>query len=376
MFRILFTGGGTGGHIYPILAVAEELKTLSRQKNVYLELKYLGPAGRYQSLLAENDISVSNLISAKIRRYFDLKNFLDIPFFFLSVIQAFWKVFWLMPDVLFSKGGPGSFPVVLASWFYRIPAFIHESDSIPGISNRLAARFAQKIAVSFNSTADFFPRRKAVLVGNPIRQSLLNDILDQSEAKTIFNLNPQKPLIFVVGGSQGSERINDFMTSVAEEFIKAEIQILHQTGFNNFDNIRNELKIILKGYSEEEKKRYKIALYFEKDLKDVYAAADIVVSRAGSGSIFEIAAFGKPSILIPLPEAAQNHQISNAYEYAKNGAAIVVEETNLKPHIFIDQIKKLLSDSEKLKNMSEAAKKFSKPEAGKIIAEEIIRLSA
>jgi UDP-N-acetylglucosamine--N-acetylmuramyl-(pentapeptide) pyrophosphoryl-undecaprenol N-acetylglucosamine transferase len=396
--RILLTGGGTGGHIYPILAVAEELQMIVGQAK--LDLRYFGAPGPYQNLLETNGIKVSKIFSAKLRRYFDFRNFIDIPILLpLSIVQTFWRVFWFMPDVLFSKGGPSSLPVVLACKFYRIPIIIHDSDSIVGLANQIAIRFADRIAVSFKAAINFllekYPKKreklsgKITLVGNPIRRSLISaDILDSATAKKNFGFNPEKPVILVIGGSQGAVKINDFMLEIAEELIK-NYQVLHQTGVKNFEGFKNELNIIFKNYSEEEKTRYKIVAYFEKDLKDAYSAADLIISRASSGSIFENATFAKPSILIPLPsEVVGNHQISNAYEYAKTAAAIVIEEPNLKHNIFLAQLKKLFSEPrnstelslrgepETLKQMSEAAKKFSKPEAARVIAEEILKLAS
>ncbi len=380
--RILFAGGGTGGHIYPILAVTEELQKAAINGKIDLDLRYFSDPERYNFLLVSNGILVSKIFSAKLRRYFDIRNLFDIPLFFISVIQSFWKVFWFMPDVLFSKGGPGSLPVVLACWFYRVPIIIHESDSAPGLANLMASKFADRIAVSFNSATKFFIAKnsklseKIALTGNPTRKSLTDSALEQEAAKQIFSFDSKKPLILIIGGSQGSAKINDFMLNASLELMEADIQVLHQTGVNNFDDAKKELKFILENYTEKEMARYKIVPYFEKDLQDAYAAADIIISRAGSGSIFEIAAFGKPSILIPLQKSAQNHQIQNAYEYAGSGAAIIVEEANLMPNIIISQIKKIVSDPEKFKKMSEAAKNFSKPEAAKIISEEIIKLGA
>ncbi|MEK7634782.1 MAG: UDP-N-acetylglucosamine--N-acetylmuramyl-(pentapeptide) pyrophosphoryl-undecaprenol N-acetylglucosamine transferase [Patescibacteria group bacterium] len=386
--RILFTGGGTGGHIYPIIAVAEELQILASKKNIPLKMYYLGAPGKYKNLLNENGIYVSKIFSAKLRRYFDIGNFIDIPFFFFSIPQALWKIFWLMPDVLFSKGGPGSLPVVLACRFYNIPIIVHESDSIPGLANKLAFYFADRIGVSFSSVIENIIQQqknkkkveiiqeKIALVGNPIRQSLIGgDIIDKETAKKVLGFNPTMSLILILGGSQGSAQLNDFMLNISGELVK-DIQIFHQTGIENFQEVKNELNNVLKKYGEEEKMRYKLIPYFENNMKDAYSAVDVVISRAGSGSIFEIAAFGKPSILIPLSEKIVGlHQIKNAYEYSKSGAAIVIEQNNLKPNIFIAQLMKIIKNQELLKTMSEAAKSFSKPEASKMIANEILRLA-
>lgn len=385
--KILFTGGGTGGHIYPILAVAEQLRVFSVQRSVGIEMYYLGVPEKFQSLLKKNKISVSKILSAKLRRYFDIRNFIDFILFPFSVIQAFWKVFWIMPDVLFSKGGPGSLPVVIACKFYQIPVIIHDSDSVIGLANRLALRFADRVGISFEAAGDAIVqsqsnvkkadrlRQKIALIGNPIRQSLIEGVLEKQKAKTILDLDLEKPMILVLGGSQGSSTINDFMLNIAGELVR-EYQVLHQTGVDNFNNVKSELNMALHGFGEREKKRYKVVPYFEDDLKDVYAAADLVVSRASAGSIFEIAVFGKPAILIPLREkVVGRHQINNAYEYSKTGAAVVIEEENLKPHIFLSQLEKIMSNEQTLKSMFEAAKKFSKPDAAKMIAEEIVKLA-
>jgi UDP-N-acetylglucosamine--N-acetylmuramyl-(pentapeptide) pyrophosphoryl-undecaprenol N-acetylglucosamine transferase len=378
--KILFTGGGTGGHISPILAITEELKARYEAEN--LDLYYIGVPENYAAALANNGIKVSAVLSSKLRRYFDVLNFVDILIFLpISIIQSLWKIFWLMPDVLFSKGGPGSLPVVLACKFFAVPIIIHESDSDIGLANKMAIAFANRIAISFPSAADSLIEKgnkekmlkKIALLGNPIRRSLTVDVLETKAAKAIFGFDPEKPVIFIIGGSQGAVRINNFMMEIAQEII-ADFQIIHQTGQKNFNDVKSELDLILKGYSETEKNRYKILAYLDKDLKDAYAAANLVISRAGSNSIFEIAAFEKPSVLIPIPENVVGpHQIRNAYAYAKDGAALIIEENNLKPNIFLSQLKKLFGEPEKLKLMSEAAKKFSRPDAAGVIAEEIVK---
>lgn len=386
MLRILFTGGDTGGHIYPILAVAEELRIFAKKRTLDVDLRYLGAAGPYRGLLEKNGINVSGIFPAKLRRYFSLMNLIDVLLVFpLSVVQAFWKIFWLMPDVLFSKGGTASFPVVLASKFYRVPIIIHDSDAVPGFSTRLAAKWADRIEISFASVQEHLLEsvksekeirelsRKIALVGNPVRRSLVSDdLLEQKAAKEIFGFKPDLPLIVIIGGSQGAVKINEFMAEIAEELVK-KYQIFHQTGARNFNGTKTEINFVLKNLSEEEKSRYKTAPYFEDDLKNVYAAADLIVSRASGGAIFESAVFGKPSILIPLPsEVVGEHQIANAYEYSKSGAAFVIEQENLKPHIFLNELDGLFSQPDKLRAMAEAAQKFSKPQAGQTIADRIL----
>lgn len=386
MLKILFTGGGTGGHIYPILAVLEELKKIIEERKISAEFYYVGAPARFKSLLSAQGIFVSKIFSAKLRRYFDALNFLDFFIFPISVCQALWKVFWIMPDVLFSKGGPGSLPVVLACWFFRVPIIIHDSDSMVGLANKLAFPFARRIAISFSTAFEDIMnskkgakqkealQKKIALVGNPVRRSLIVENLDKAAAKKSFGFVENLPLVLVVAGSQGSIKINDFMISIAAELVK-NFQVLHQIGIDNFESAESELNFVLKNFGIAEKSRYKIAPYFEDNLASVYAAADLIVSRASSGAIFETAAVGLPAILVPLRgEVAGWHQLRNAYEYAKAGAAIVLEEDNLKLNLFLSELNKIFEDSEKTKLMAEAGKRFSKIDAGRIIAEEILEL--
>ncbi len=389
--RILLTGGGTGGHIYPLLAVAEKLKKIESQKRIDIGLYYLGAPENYAYLLEKCGIKVLKIISAKRRKYFDPRNFIDLPKFFISTIQAFWKVLWLMPDILFSKGGPGSFPVVLACSFYKIPIIIHESDSIAGLANLKASKHASRIGISFidakDSFLEFYKKdqekakiaEKIALVGNPVRELLTiqkESDFSKETAKKAFGFDSQKPLIFVLCGSQGAVRINGFFLTIAEDLLVSGFQVLHQTGIKNFNSFNNELNVVLNKLPENLRQNYKTAPYFEDNIKDAYIAADLIVSRAGSGSIAEISIMGKPSILLPIPEEiAGHHQLRNAYEYSKTGAAIMLEEENVKSHLFIDQLKKLLNNPDKLKLMAEAAKKFSKPQAAETIAEEILSIA-
>ena len=370
--RVLVTGGGTGGHIYPLISVAEELQNIGAEHGITVETHYVGAPGRFREILLEQGIRISEVFSSKWRRYVSLLNILDIPKFFVSIFQALFHVFWIMPDVLFSKGGPGSLPVVFACWFYRIPVLIHESDAVPGRANLWAARFATRIGISFLSSQEYFGDRNVALVGNPIRTFLLKDRDNQEFSKRYFGFAQDEPLLLVLGGSQGSTRINEFILNSLELLIR-DFQILHQVGVKNFEEIKREGEFLMKDFPPEERSRYKPMAYFKEDIKDAFAAADLIVSRAGAGSIFEIAAFGKPSILIPLQEGAD--QRANAYEYAKTGAAVVLEEQNLLPNIFAAQLKKIFGAAQKRSDMSEAASQFARPSAARLIAEGLVELA-
>lgn len=383
--RILFTGGVTGGHIYPIISVAEHIKRSDPQAQMY----YVGVPGQYQQLLASRDISVNRILSAKMRKGDLLRNIIDVPFLFAAIIQALWKIFWIMPDVLFSKGGPGALPVVLACAFYRIPIVIHESDSVAGLTSLASARFAKRIGIAYATAEESFvagisseSKRQAVdakiaLIGNPIRDFFFSTSTPDTEtAKRLLDFDSAKPLLLVIGGSQGAARINEFFLSIAEELLNRNIQVLHQTGFNTASTAQGQLATILQKYSKTFQNAYRLTPYFTENIKDAYCAADIVISRAGSGSIFEIAAMGRPAILIPLPESISRDQVKNAFEYASTGAAITIEETNLTPNIFFTQLDKLLADVSARAAMSAAAKAFARPDAAKMLAQEILRLGA
>jgi UDP-N-acetylglucosamine--N-acetylmuramyl-(pentapeptide) pyrophosphoryl-undecaprenol N-acetylglucosamine transferase len=282
------------------------------------------------------------------------------------MIQAFFLIFFLAPDLIFSKGGYGSFPVVILGWILDVPIFIHESDISPGFTNKFLSRFALEIFVSFLRT-EYFPPKKMILVGNPIRREILEG--SKEEAKRIFNLTQEKPVILILGGSQGAQRINDVILEILPEILR-DFELIHQSGEKNFEEVEAEARTVL---PKELKKYYHIFPFLKEiEIKHAYKICDLIVARAGSGTIFEISALGKPSILIPLPEAAQNHQLKNAYCFARIGAAIVIEEANFTPHFFLEKVKYLLSQPEQLKEMGERAQQFSRPRAAKIISEYIV----
>lgn len=375
--KILLAGGGTGGHIYPLLAVAEELKKIASQYNLPLELHYMGPIDQHSLILKEAGIKMHSIITGKVRRYFSLMNLIDIPKFFIGSLQTLFKLLFLMPDIIFSKGGPGAFQVVSIGWFYSIKSVIHESDAAPGLTNLLSSRFASKICVSFESATKYFNPNKLVLTGNPVRKELIEGKTEHGLAKIELGFKEEHPLLVVLGGSQGSQRINEFMASVLPKVVQL-TQVLHQTGTNNFDETQKLItatKVEDVSINDELQNRYEILPYLDlKKMRLALSAADIVVGRAGSGTIFELASFGVPSILIPLKESANDHQRENAYAFAEAGGATVIEEINLTEQIFISQVKNILNSQETLAKMAKKAGEFAKLDAPTRIAEEIIAL--
>lgn len=376
--RVLLTGGGTGGHIYPLMAVAQELEKAILEHDFTPDIRYFGDAGNFKFYLESHNVRIVKIVASKWRRYPDPRNFLDIFKFFWSLIQGFWKIYWFMPHLVFSKGGPGALAVTLVTRFYLIPLIIHESDALPGLTNKISSRGARIVELAFETAKNHFgPKTQLHLVGNPVREEVLKARLEDPEevksSKREFGFNPEEPVILFLGGSQGAERINDFIFENIGQLTE-KFQILHQVGAKNFNDYKKEYDFMSRGFNTNVKNRYHFVPYLEENIYKAYEAAEVVAARAGAGLIFETAALGKPAILIPLPTSANNHQIANAYEYEKAGAAVVIEEENLLPGVMIGEIERILKDRALYSRMSEAAKKFYIPDAAKIITEDILNL--
>lgn len=368
--KILFTGGGTGGHVFPLVAIVREIRRIYPKTNqrVPMEFYYLGPKDDFSLiLLSQEDFIIKTIISGKLRRYFSWKNFIDILFKIpIGVIQSFFLLLTIKPDLIFSKGGSGSIAVTYPARFLRIPVFLHESDVAPGLSNQKTSKWAKKVFISFPKT-EYFDPETTILVGNPIRKEILDG--DKERAGEIFNLTFSKPILLIMGGSQGAEAINDFILLILNNLLK-EYEVIHITGTQNVKEISAEAQIVEEG--DLDKYYHPVGFLDEEKIKHAYRAADLIISRSGSGSIFEIAAVGKPSILIPLPSAASNHQLKNAYAYAQTGAGMVVEQENLTTNFFMENIQLLFLHPEKLEEIEQAALAFAKPLAARAIAREIL----
>ncbi len=373
MIKILLTGGGSGGHIYPLLAVANSLKEIAVIENKSIELIYFGSFGEFKKEIEKEKIKIFKIAGGKYRNYSSILNALDGFKVFYSFFQAFVKLYFIMPDIIFSAGGPGALPIVMVGKFYRIPIVLLEPNSVPGRTNTISGRLAVRIAIAFQGASKYFNGKNIALVGSPIRKELIENIPDKKIAKDKLGFSLGIPLIMVLGGSQGSTRINDFIFANLD-FLISQFQILHQVGQANFSEAQEKSNFLLKNFTEEERSRYKIIPYFEDPdlMKKAYAASDLIISRAGAGTIFEIAAFQKPAILIPLPEGKD--QKANAYEYAETGAAIVMEQENLLTTLFRNQVIKILNDKPTQLKMIEAAGIFSRVDAASIIAHEIFKI--
>ncbi|MCA9361094.1 UDP-N-acetylglucosamine--N-acetylmuramyl-(pentapeptide) pyrophosphoryl-undecaprenol N-acetylglucosamine transferase [Candidatus Kaiserbacteria bacterium] len=363
MKRIVLVGGGTGGHFYPLIAVAEHLRAhteISSQMDLY----YLGPNPYNKTDLDTHGIKYVWCPAGKRRKYFSPLNVIDFFKNIIGIFVAVWKLYVIYPDLVFSKGGYTSVPVVLAAWFLRIPIVIHESDSRPGSANKLAAKFARYIAISFDEVAEFFPAPKTALTGIPIRTELTVPVTNPAET---LGLPTDKPIIFVTGGSLGAERINFLILQTLDELLP-HFTIIHQTGPAEQEKVKTMAVSLIKDEAL-------LANYFIKgsltaaEMNCAQLAAELIISRAGAGSIFEIAYKKKPSLLIPIPEDISHDQRSNAYAYARTGAAVVLEEGNLTDGLLTTEILNILNNREKYETMSRAATEFTTGDAAeKILA--------
>lgn len=368
--KIIFTGGGTGGHFYPIIAIAESIQKISKQKKLLSpEMFFCAPAPYNQGLLYEHNIKFKKITAGKIRKYFSLLNFTDFFKTLWGTLGALMDIFDIYPDVVFSKGGFGSFPATMAARLLRIPVFVHESDSVPGRANKWAGKFADRIAVSYKEASQYFPAERVAYTGQPILEEKLTPLT--SGTNEFFDFDNSLPTIFIIGGSQGAEIINNIVLDILPELVK-NFQIIHQTGPANIEVMKESVAAVL--LENPNKKRYRPFAYLNSlEMRMASGAATLVISRAGS-TIFEIASWAKPSIIIPISNSNENHQVKNAFAYAKAGACSVLQEENLKPHIFLAEISRIINDKEISEKMIAGTKNFFKPGAADQIAFELLSI--
>ena len=328
MKHIVLTGGGTAGHVTPNIAMIPRLKDLG------YTISYIGSNdGIEKKLIEDFKIPYYCISSGKLRRYFDIKNFSD-PFKVLKgYIQARKILKKLEPDIVFSKGGFVTVPVVLAAKHRKIPTIIHESDMTPGLANRLCIPSATKVCCNFPETVTHLPSEKAVLTGTPIRQELLSGNPDK--AREFTGLNNDKPVILIIGGSLGSVIVNDAIRNVLPQLLE-KFQIIHLCGKGKLDETLTNTD----GYLQYE--------YIKEELADLFALADIVISRAGANAICEISALEKPNLLIPLSaNASRGDQILNANSFERLGYSKVLAEENLNDEVLVEAINSLYENRQK-----------------------------
>lgn len=325
MKTIVLTGGGTSGHVTPNIALLPGLKDLS------YTIHYIGSKNGIEKQLIEKEgIPYYGIQAGKLRRYLDVKNFTDIFRIAGGFAQALTLLGKLKPDVVFSKGGFVSCPVVWAAWLKRIPVIIHESDITPGLTNKLSMPFAKKVCYTFPETEKYVPPEKSCLTGLPVRSGITSG--DRQKGLKLCGFSSNKPVLLIIGGSQGSESINRAVRTVLKELIE-NFQVCHICGKGN---VENELEGT-KGYRQFE--------YVNEELPDLFACADILVSRAGATTMFEILAMKKPALFIPLPKnASRGDQILNARSFQNNGYSDMLLEESLTAEVLVDKITQLYAN--------------------------------
>ncbi len=327
MKHIVLTGGGTAGHVTPNIALIPRLQELG------YEISYIGSHdGIEKKLIEDMGIPYYGISSGKLRRYLNLKNLSD-PFLVLKGIGEARKILKkLRPNIIFSKGGFVAVPVVLAARRLKLPVIIHESDMTPGLANKLCIPTAAKVCCNFPETADSLPADKAVVTGTPIRQELMQG--NKLEALKFCHFTANKPVILVIGGSLGSVVVNDAVRQILPELLQ-NFQVIHLCGKDKLDPSLEGTE----GYVQYE--------YIRKELADLFALADLVISRAGANAICEISALAKPNLLIPLSaKASRGDQILNARSFEKQGYSMVLEEEELTPQRLLEGIRSLYENRE------------------------------
>ncbi len=370
--KIGFAGGGTGGHFYPIIAVAEEVnKVVDEQKIIDCSLIYISTDEYDKAALLENGLKFEKIYAGKLRVYFSLKNFLDIWKTFFGVINAIFVLYRIYPDVIFSKGAYASFPTLFAARLLGIPVLMHESDCSPGRVNKWTGKFAKKIAVSFAEASTFFPSNKVALTGQPVRTELREKSV--SGMYEYFGLDSTLPVLWVVGGSQGSQVLNDVILEILPNALK-KYQIIHVCGDKNVDSVKEQAKIVL-GNEKELLSRYKVFGFLNSlGIKMAAGASSLCITRGGS-MLFELALWGLPAIVVPIEKSNGDHQRKNAFSFAKKGGAVVVEEANLDATILESEIDRILGNKDILDKMKESMYSSATPQAARLIAEELVKIA-
>jgi len=356
--RFIISGGGTGGHIYPSIAIANELKAQFPEAEILfvgaqdkMEMQKV-PAAGYQ---------IKGLWIAGIQRKLTLSNLMFPVKFLSSLIKSRGIINKFKPDVVIGTGGFASGAVVKVAGSMNIPTVIQEQNSYPGITNKMLAKKAKSICVAYEGLERFFDKEKIQLTGNPVRQDLLTIDSKRNQAIESFNLNPNKKTVVVLGGSLGARKINQLIEQKLNFFTENNVQVIWQCGKFYFDE-----------YKKHNAENVQVNAFFEQmDL--LYAAADVIISRAGASSVSELAIVGKPVIFIPSPNVAEDHQTKNAKSIADKNGAILIKESELDQR-FESEFKKIVADENHTKALSENLKKLAKPDATKDIVKQIVQL--
>ncbi|TDE29728.1 undecaprenyldiphospho-muramoylpentapeptide beta-N-acetylglucosaminyltransferase [Flavobacterium ranwuense] len=357
-YKFILSGGGTGGHIYPAIAIANELK--SRFPDA--EFLFVGAKDKMEmQKVPQAGYNIKGLWISGLQRRLTLDNALFPVKLLSSLLKSRTIIKQFKPDVVIGTGGFASGPLLQVAAIAGIPTVIQEQNSFPGITNKLLSKKANKICVAYENLERFFPKEKMILTGNPVRQDLIDIESKREEAIQFFNLDPNKKTLLVLGGSLGARRVNQLIEKELANMLSQNVQVIWQCG-----------KLYLEDYKKYNSANVQVVAFIERmDL--VYAAADIVISRAGASSVSELCIVGKPVIFIPSPNVAEDHQTKNAQAIVDKKGALMLKESELDSQFSL-VFEVLLKDLGKQNQLSENIKLLAMPEATKQIVDEIVKL--
>ncbi len=370
--RVLVSGGGTGGHIYPALAVAMQLR-----EEYQAEILFLGSDdGLETEIVPAAGFRLATIKAGKLRRYISWETITGVMRVPVGMVEAINLVGQFRPGVAFTSGGYVAVPAGLAARFERVPLLMHQQDVPPNLSNRLVAPLATRISVAFADSLAYFPARKTLQLGNPLRQAML-DVRQTppQEARRALGFERQEPLLLVTGGSQGARHLNQTVGKALPDLL-AHCQVLQISGNALYNETRELCESVLAAQDEVLRRRYRLVAYLNEEMPLALQAADLVLCRSGASTLSELAALGKPSILVPLPPAiGSSPQEANAEMFGRNKAARVMKDGDLKPQVLVENVTSILASSTLLEAMSNAASSFAKPQATQEIAAEIVKIA-
>ncbi|WP_281867454.1 undecaprenyldiphospho-muramoylpentapeptide beta-N-acetylglucosaminyltransferase [Flavobacterium sp. GSB-24] len=357
-YKFILSGGGTGGHIYPAIAIANELKLQFPDA----EFLFVGARDKMEmQKVPQAGYEIKGLWIAGLQRKLTLQNMMFPLKLASSLLESRRIIKKFKPNVVIGTGGFASGPLLQAAGSAGIPTVVQEQNSFPGITNKLLSKKANKICVAYQNLERFFPKEKIVLTGNPVRQDLIDIDSKRDEAISFYGLDPNKKTLLVLGGSLGARRINQLIEKELQNFLSQDVQVIWQCG-----------KLYFEDYKKYNQPNVKVVDFIER-MDFVYAASDVIISRAGASSVSELCIVGKPVIFIPSPNVAEDHQTKNAQAIVDSKGAILLKESELESQFSI-VFEALLKDQGKQKQLSDNIKKLAMPNATKVIVEEIKKL--
>lgn len=372
MVKVLISGGGTGGHIYPALAVATILA-----HEYQAQILYLGSDdGLENEIVPAAGFRMAVIKAGKLRRYLSWQTLAGVGRVPLGMAQAANIVRLFKPDAAFTSGGYVAVPAGLAARLNGVPLLMHQQDVPPNLSNRLIAPLATRISVAFADSLAYFPRRKTLHLGNPVRQEILDArrVLPE-EARQQLGLTAEIPLVLVTGGSQGARHLNRAACGALPRLLER-CQVMQISGKQLFEETRALAEATMTGLDEELQQRYHLVPYLNAEMPLTLQAADVVVCRSGAATLSELAALGKPGILVPLPPAiGSSPQEANAAMFDRQQAALVIRDMDLKPEILVERVNRILSSGTYMETMAAAARSCAMPEAARAIVAEVLKLA-